>query len=668
MDELFARRIRVGTLLLALAPAAWGTSACTDDSAASIAGDASAGMDSSAGQDATPDSHSNVDGATDAGVESGSDEAGPDGSVEGGPDGNAETGADGEIKYILGPGRADYVFELQDNGIGHHTGKALDEAIVVHGLGDVVARLPVLNHLTNVTGLHRVDSEGLPVPLMGEWGYSCIHLAGSDIDGAGMSRGGFPCFDALQGCDDPVHAGVAYDRAQAYYVAREDYERTAFPTMKRIIAHTGHYLFPHYGAAWGGELIVAEVGENINSVQGHIAFLRGASRQFGVPWGTDFSPWFANGVLDYWSGADRVWYRTDENGNIVEWYSGAEHGHSLSLNERTWYLSYMGGASYHLQEGAAINFFASKQSPTVVSPLGLLAQSFHEFVEANPDRGEPFVPMAIVLDFYHGLGLGTWNRPVGEETAWNHFPLAGAQRSTLSLLDAFWPSSFRVSPASEANYLVNGPVGDTVDVLADLSDPTTLSLLTDYSVVFLSGNVHWTPEWKSAVWNGLLANGGWLVLDTNSVHDAIYADLGAPALSAFVPGYSAAQLGVANVLAGRVVRVELPSHYPALIAELGRRALPFQVSGAGFALNRKASGSWLVTLVNNTGVDKQPRTPTVISGGPVTASLVPNSGQQLTQVTVRKSAHAPSWSANGLQVAIEPGGVVVLELDTSSGT
>lgn len=604
-----------------------------------------------------------LDAPGETGDESGESEAGADSTTsDSNVDADADTGASA-VKYILGPGRADFAFELQDLAIGYHTGDTLDEAVRTFGLGDVTGRAMLENAATHGTVLQRVDSEGFPITALGEWDYSCIHLSSSEIDGAGLPRSGFPCFDSLQGCDDPPHAGVAYDRAHAYYGARRDYELSCFPSSQRLISHTGHYLFPHYGAAWGAAMVVSEVGENINSIQAHIAFLRGASRQFNVPWGTDFSPWFADGMLDYWTGADRVWYRTDSNGNIVDYYSGADHGHSLSLTRRTWYLSFACGASYIMQEGASVNFFLSKQAPTVLSPLGQLAQEFHSYVSAHPDRGAPYVPMAIVTDFYHGLGLGTWSKPPGQEVSWNHFPLGDAQRATLGLLEAFFPGSFKVTSASEANYMVNGPVGDTVEVLADLDDPATQALLASYRVVLLSGDVHWTPQWKSAVWNGFLASGGWLVLDVNPAHDAIFADLGAPALSAFVPGYSADQIGMAPLLSGAVVRVSSPSHYPALLPELGRMVLPFAITGAGFALSRKPSGAWLLTLLNNSGVDKQPRTPTVITAGAVAASVTPRPGHQLSSVTALRSAHPPAWSATGIQVQVDPGDVGVLEVD-----
>jgi hypothetical protein len=47
-----------------------------------------------------------------------------------------------------------------------------------------------------------------------------------------------------------------------------------------IKATTGHYYFQHYAAEFGANMVVSEVGETISSVNAHLAFTRGAARQF----------------------------------------------------------------------------------------------------------------------------------------------------------------------------------------------------------------------------------------------------------------------------------------------------------------------------------------------------------------------------------------------------
>ena len=62
----------------------------------------------------------------------------------------------------------------------------------------------------------------------------------------------------------------------------------------------GHYLMHHYAAEWGAlSLIGSEVGENIDSIQAHFAFNRGAARQFHAPWFIDFSDWNAGNYHSY---------------------------------------------------------------------------------------------------------------------------------------------------------------------------------------------------------------------------------------------------------------------------------------------------------------------------------------------------------------------------------
>ncbi len=41
-------------------------------------------------------------------------------------------------------------------------------------------------------------------------------------------------------------------------------------------------------------------------------------------------------------------------------YSGPDHGHSLSLHERTYLISYMAGADVMIAEGGWLNFFKSQ--------------------------------------------------------------------------------------------------------------------------------------------------------------------------------------------------------------------------------------------------------------------------------------------------------------------
>jgi hypothetical protein len=587
------------------------------------------------------------------------------GTTTGGAGGSPGAGGGGGAglapRSVIAPG---FTFELQDLGIGAHTGAALDAAILALGLGDPVARAPFTDAITGTPSVQRVDTEGLPLPFVAEWDYSCIHIPSGAVDGSGLPRDGFPCFDGSQGCAAPAHAGEAYDRAMAYLFARRDRELASFPTTKRWIAHTGHYLFPHLSAAAGAALIATEVGETIVSTQAHVAFTRGAAAQRAIPWGVDMSPWFGPGVTDYWQGDDRVWCERDGNGVCVTYYSGPDHGHSTSLTLRTWMLAYLGGATWVEQEGASVNFFMSPAADAALSPLGELARDFHAFVVANPDRGTPYVPFGVVMDYYHGLGVGTWAAPPGAEVAWNHFPLDAEQRAGLAALDGLFPGSFRFGPQTELGFLVDGPVGDTVDLLSDVSDPAYVQAAVAHPVLAMVGRVSWTQAWKDAVWNQLLAQGGTLVLGAGPTEDVAWADLGAPALGPLLPGVPADQVGVASVLAGRVVRVAAPALFGATFASLAEGVVPFAIGGTGYSLSRLDATTWIVALYDHRGVDKAPLAAATVVGAPIGASVAPRGGRVVTGVTPLRAAHPPTWTPGAVAVTVDPGDVVVLRVTT----
>ena len=63
-----------------------------------------------------------------------------------------------------------------------------------------------------------------------------------------------------------------------YYLRlRDDALAKATPEQRKLFSSVnGHYCYQHYACEWGCDLVGSEVGENINSIQAHIAFTRGA--------------------------------------------------------------------------------------------------------------------------------------------------------------------------------------------------------------------------------------------------------------------------------------------------------------------------------------------------------------------------------------------------------
>lgn len=334
----------------------------------------------------------------------------------------------------------------------------------------------------------------------------------------------------------------------------------------------------------------------------------------------------------------------------------------MSLNERIWFLSFIGGASLLIQEGASVNFFSSPRVDAGLSPLGALAKKFKTFSDKTV-RGEAFTPYAVVLNHYHGLGLSTW-AVRGEEKSWNHFGMTSEEKNPLALFESLWPGSFyRDTSPDESKYLVQSPIGDTVDVLTDAA---SASALNRYNVLFLSGPINWNADLKSKIWNGFLPKGGWVVLERGSTQDAIFADLGSPVLSPFVPGYGADQIGTAPIGGGRVVRIGNPAHYPLLIKEIEKYFNPFRVDGEiSYSLSRLSQTKWLMAIFNNYGITKGPLTPVQVEANQGRAAAVTLRQGLFTRIEQVYGRGAPVKYSNRFEVGVPQGEVLVLELETN---
>jgi hypothetical protein len=405
---------------------------------------------------------------------------------------------------------------------------------------------------------------GDPDPIhyaVAEWGYSFHHLKDGQLDGAGQKHfGGYPT--------PPRTRAEAMEVVRRYYLRlRETAQAKATPEERRcLISINGHYCYQHYACEWGCDVVGSEVGENINSIQSHIAFTRGAARQYGKPWLIDFSSWYGPSMFD--EDPRRTW---GEN-------SGPTHGHSISLHSRTYYAAYMAGANVVVAEGGWLNCFRSQQ-PGIdgllpLSALGQEAARFYRFTRRHPDRGIPYAPIGIVLPFAHGIYPG-----FPPKLTWNVFPYQPGDQRILDTLNSFFPGSLGDPDQQERpdnqpgdpswkdpNYmrteslrLVASPYGDIVDVI--LSN-APLEILLAYPVLVLAGELMDDPALKSRL-RDYERQGGTIVVSP----------------------------------ASRSLREQT-------LARLRRELIPIEVSGRVQTLYNRTSDGWIVTIINNEGITK----------------------------------------------------------------
>jgi hypothetical protein len=172
---------------------------------------------------------------------------------------------------------------------------------------------------------------------------------------------------------------------------------------------------------------------------------------------------------------------------------------------------------------------------------------------------------------------------------------------TWELINLIWPGGWEVMGRKERGTMVNGPFGDSFDVLLQ-NAPS--SVLNSYPCLLLSGDIRLSAA-EVERFTHYVQKGGTLILNTAYLRDfPQYAKLSA----------GNAQRNLTDGK-GRVIwygpdfRVD---QLPPILREQLTRCLPVTVSpGVEFAVNILPEHIW-VTLINNEGVTKEPRKPAVI--------------------------------------------------------
>jgi alpha-galactosidase len=321
--------------------------------------------------------------------------------------------------------------------------------------------------------------------------------AGGDYSTVGIAEWGYDwyattgpaqhvvCNDFGRGTCAAATRRGAYDCVKAYWDCRVSLLSRARQKNGAMSAMLGHYLLHHMSTMWSALTVIgSEVGENINSIQAHFAFNRGSARQFHLPWFIDFSDWNAGFLHGYTL-------------NVTSGkYSAGFDGHTISLRERVAYMTYMAGASKHKMEDPSL--FLSNNKSTAegllpLSPVGESAQRTHEFFAAHPDRGKPYVPVAIMINLFHGMGLGWWNIQHRNKSTYNGsrsdwitipgqpfgpfgmspaLPFTEGDNYTSLLMNTIWPEALPMNLGNnahdESKRLVGSKYPELWDVLIDV--------------------------------------------------------------------------------------------------------------------------------------------------------------------------------------------------------
>lgn len=286
-----------------------------------------------------------------------------------------------------------------------------------------------------------------------------------------------------------------------------------------------HQQWHHYNAEWGASALFSEGNCDLVCDQVRIAMLRGAARQYRKEW---FLYWSS------WGGTDHhvTWFNRD--GRL-------DSGVSPSLNLRQWVGSFYSGCRYcaAIENPPAQLFYVDRRGKRRLSPFGRAARKFTRYVaQRHPERGEPYVPFALMLEHDHGWSPRehrVWGGalPYGreEEMIENFFRVAfphfdeGTPYKKLPWRrdDALpWHSQEDLvnkvsrgeidSRMYEKPFRTESTWGDGFDVVLD---NCTLSVLKTYKVVVLLGGIRLDAKLRARL-RAYVRQGGTVIC--NSVH------------------------------------------------------------------------------------------------------------------------------------------------------
>ena len=508
---------------------------------------------------------------------------------------------------MLGTG---FYFEVEMTSIGTMNKQLLKNSIKKLDVGEYVSQL------SNVKAA--------------EWGYSVLNLPTGSVDGAGR-----------------VMQNVYLDN-KANITTRKD----ALAKIKEFImgqyvrgaanpwySMNGHHSWHHYAGEWGFDVLASEIGENIHGYQFHVAMNRGAARQYNRAWAIDFSSWHGAGILDYSS--TPIW------GN----YSSPTNGHSLNLVERSFVMSYMSGADSVVAEaGAAISFYSELDSNGLykISPYGEVCRDFNAFTKANPDVGITYTPIAIALDYYHGMDRHSSGNYVFGKFAYN-----SGDQMTHTLVDMIWPGTWAVERnGNETGALSNGPYGDSFDFLLQNASQ---EVLNTYPAIILSGDITLSNE-EVARYKAYVKQGGTLVLNTaylkqfpeytgtlsNNRYDV---KDGAGKVIVYGPDYSTSKLD-------------------SIIRELLDELMPISVSSNIQHIVNVKDGYMYVTLMNSDGVTKTSHGTTTFNANKDKTVTVKYEGDLKIKGVkdIYNGNRSIKMTNNSCSISLDAGDIVILEI------
>lgn len=252
--------------------------------------------------------------------------------------------------------------------------------------------------------------------------------------------------------------------------------------------------FGHYFLKEGVyTLIGAETAQGLPNGQVYYAFIRGAGKQYGVPW-------FGNAsIFNRWG------YKT--YGSEGDDHSPTK-GTSLSLFKRLIYSHILYNCVF---AGFENGWFDANGE---LSPIGHIQASARRWSREQGQPGEMITPIGLMLDFYSGWSFPRHLYSGNVYRVWGNLPYDPGDYLTDGVLNMLYPGYQDSSYFhNETGFLTATPYGDSADCL--LSD-APLWLLKRYPVLVIAGELSGGLEIRDKLYQ-YIESGGHLTISAGNL-------------------------------------------------------------------------------------------------------------------------------------------------------
>ena len=282
------------------------------------------------------------------------------------------------------------------------------------------------------------------------------------------------------------------DRLEQYLNFHRHFERMCEDMGNRVTTlvslNFGHYMVKEglYTS------IGAETAQALPNGQVYYAFIRGAGKQYGIPW-------FGNAsVFNRWG-----WkvYGTAEGER------GPTKGTSLSLLKRLIY-------SHILYNSIFVGFESGWFEGDKLSPIGRIQQAAQKWVNQNGQPGVMIVPVGVLADFNAGWSFPRHLYTGAVYRVWGNLPYAPGDYLTDGVLDMLYPGYQDSSYFhDESGFIAPTPYGDSADCL--LSD-AEVWVLNRYPLLVVAGGLSGGTEIRDKL-QAYVESGGHLIITAGNL-------------------------------------------------------------------------------------------------------------------------------------------------------